>query len=180
MSRPRKWLGLLAWIVLAFMPAATATFVETGPWYDSLNRPAWTPPSWVFGPVWTLLYLLMGIAAWRVWVTRRSGDRGTRLTLVLFVAHLILNATWTWLFFGLHMLATAAVEIVVLWAVILVLVRLFWKRDRLAGALLMPYLLWVTYATTLSVGFAVMNPPNSSGSSSAIRSSDHEQTTDQR
>lgn len=142
---------------MSFLPSATAAFVETGSWYESLNRPAWTPPSWVFGPVWTLLYLLMGIAAWRVWVTGGFGDRRTRVALVLFLAHLVLNAAWTWLFFGLHLLTAAAVEIVVLWAVILVLAIRFWRLDRPAGVLLVPYLLWVTYAVTLSIGFAAMN-----------------------
>jgi len=153
----RKWIGLVAWIVVAFVPSATAAFVETGPWYDGLDRPAWTPPSWVFGPVWTLLYLLMGIAAWRVWVRHGFGDRRARLALGLFLVHLIFNAAWTILFFGLQMPTAAAVEIVILWAMIVVLVPLFWERDRLAGALLAPYLLWVTYATTLSIGFAVLN-----------------------
>jgi translocator protein len=152
-----KWLGLLAWIVIAFLPSLTAAFVDTGTWYDSLNRPAWTPPSWVFGPVWTLLYLLMGIAAWRVWATHGFAERSARLALVLFLVHLIFNAAWTWLFFGLHMLTVAAIEIIILWAMILILTALFWKRDRIAGALLLPYLLWVTYAVTLSIGFAVKN-----------------------
>lgn len=157
--KAQKWLGLPVWIIIAYLPSATAAFVDTGAWYDSLAKPAWTPPSWVFGPVWTLLYLLMGIAAWRVWAMHGLDNRGTRLALGLFLVHLILNAAWTWLFFGLHMLSTAAAEIVVLWAMILVLVVLFWKRDHLAGALLVPYLLWVTYAVTLSIGFAIMNPP---------------------
>lgn len=158
-GRTQRWLGLLAWVAVAFVPAATAALVDTGPWYDALNKPAWTPPSWVFGPVWTLLYLLMGIAAWRVWVGHGFGDRGACLALVAFLVHLIFNAAWTWLFFGLHMLTAAAIEIVILWVMILVLIVLFWKRDRIAGALLLPYLLWVTYAVTLSIGFAVMNPP---------------------
>lgn len=156
--QPRRWLGLPAWIAIAFVPSATAAFVDTGPWYESLNRPAWTPPSWVFGPVWTLLYLLMGIAAWRVWARHGFGDRAARVGLLLFLVHLVFNAAWTVLFFGLHLLTAAAVEIVVLWGMILALVVLFWARDRIAGALLLPYLLWVTYAVSLSVGFAVMNP----------------------
>ncbi len=155
--RTQKWLGLPAWVLVAFVPSATAVFVKPGLWYDTLNWPARTPPSWVFGPVWTLLYLLMGIAAWRVWAKRGFGDPQTRTALVLFLIHLILNAAWTWLFFGLHMLTAAAVEIVILWAMIVVLVMLFWKRDRIAGAVLLPYLMWVTYAVTLSIGFAVMN-----------------------
>lgn len=158
-SRTQNWLGLLTWIVVAFLPAAMTMFVATGPWYEALNRPAWTPPSWVFGPVWTLLYLLMGIAAWRIWARSGFGDRSTRHVLVLFMVHLIFNAAWTGLFFGLHMLTAAAVEIVILWAMILALMVLFWKRDHLAGALLLPYLLWVTYAVTLSIGFAVINFP---------------------
>ncbi len=159
-SDSRKWLGLLAWIVVSFLPSLTAAFVEVGPWYDGLDRPAWTPPSWVFGPVWTVLYLLMGVAAWRVWAKAGRGgfgDRPTRRALVVFLVHLLFNAAWTWLFFGLHLLPLAAVEIVVLWGMIVLLVVLFWRLDRLAGLLLVPYLLWVTYAATLSIGFAVMN-----------------------
>jgi tryptophan-rich sensory protein len=158
-SSTQKWLGLLAWVLVAFMPAATAAFVDTGSWYGSLKRPAWTPPSWVFGPVWTLLYLLMGIAAWRVWVRHGLVDRIPQLAIVLFLVHLIFNAAWTWLFFGLHMLTAGAVEIAILWAMILALQVLFWKLDRIAGALLVPYLLWVSYAVTLNIGFAVMNSP---------------------
>lgn len=153
----QEWLGLAAWIVVAFLPSLTAVFVDTGPWYDALNRPFWTPPSWVFGPVWTLLYLLMGIAAWRVWATHGFSDPRARIALVLFLTHLIFNAAWTWLFFGLHRLTVAAIEIVILWSMIAVLVILFSKRDRIAGLLLLPYLLWVTYAVTLSIGFAIMN-----------------------
>ena len=158
-NRTRKWLGLFVWIAVAFAPALTAVFVDTGPWYDSLRRPAWTPPSWVFAPVWTLLYLLMGIAAWRVWLRHGFGHPDARLALLLFLVHLVFNAAWTWLFFGRHLLAAAAIEIVILWAMIVALVALFWKRDRMAGWLLIPYLLWVTYASTLSIAFAALNPP---------------------
>ena len=155
-STPQKWLGLLAWILVAFIPSATAAF-GPGEWYAALNRPSWTPPSWVFGPVWTVLYLLMGIAAWRVWVRHGFGDRRARRALVFYLVHLIFNAAWTWLFFGMQMLTAAAIEIVILWMMIAALVTVFWKLDRLAGALLLPYLLWVTYAATLSIGFAVLN-----------------------
>lgn len=159
------------------MPAATAIVVDTGPWYLSLNRPAWTPPSWVFGPVWTLLYLSMGVAAWRVWMKRGFGDPSARFALMLFLVHLTFNAAWTWLFFGRHMLVTAAVEIVILWAMILALVALFWKCDRAAGVLILPYLLWVTYAATLSIGFALMNSPQATTHSTESRSNEHGQTT---
>lgn len=151
------WLGLAAWIGVCFLPAAMAALVETGPWYASLNRPAWTPPSWVFGPVWTTLYLLMGIAAWRIWRKDGFTSAAARFALTLFLVHLMFNAAWTGLFFGLHLLTAAAVEIVILWMMIVALVATFWRLDRTAGAMLVPYLLWVTYASSLSIGFAVMN-----------------------
>jgi len=123
--------------------------------------------NWLGLPMWTLLYLAMGVAAWRVWRERAESGRAAsgrvasggvvRMALAVFIVHLVFNAAWTWLFFGLHMLGAAAIEIVVLWAMILALVVLFWRVDRWAGALLIPYLLWVTYAATLSIGFAVMN-----------------------
>lgn len=153
----RKWLGLIGWIAIAFLPSAMGAFVQPDDWYDSLSKPAWNPPSWVFGPVWTLLYLLMGIAAWRVWLRGGFEDRQSRAALVLFLIHLLFNGAWTWLFFGLHLIEIAAVEIVILWCLIAVLIFLFWRRDRMAGLLLVPYLLWVTYATTLNIGFAVLN-----------------------
>lgn len=150
-----KWLGLVLWICVSFLPSATAIFVRPGGWYESLAKPGWTPPSWVFGPVWTLLYLLMGIAAWRVWV--RHGFAGARTALVLFLVHLLFNAAWTWLFFGMRLLTVSAVEILLLWIMIAVLLVLFWRHDRVAGVLLVPYLAWVSYASTLSIGIAVMN-----------------------
>lgn len=156
-SATATWLGLVLWIAVSFLPSLSATFVDVGPWYESLNRPSWTPPSWVFGPVWSTLYLLMGIAAWRVWEPDGFDDPVARRALVLYLVHLLFNAAWTILFFGLHWLTAAAVEIVVLWAMIVVLAVVFWRRDRLAGVMLVPYLLWVSYATTLSIGFAVMN-----------------------
>ena len=153
----RKWLGLVLWIAVAFVPSAMSVFVQPGAWYAGLERPAWTPPSWVFGPVWTVLYLLMGIAAWRVWLTGGFEDRRSRVALMVFLVHLLFNAAWTWLFFGRHMIEAAAVEIMILWIMIAVLTVLFWRRDRIAGGLLVPYVLWVAYATTLNIGFAVLN-----------------------
>ena len=153
----RKWLGLVLWIAVAFVPSAMSVFVQPGAWYAGLERPAWTPPSWVFGPVWTVLYLLMGIAAWRVWLTGGFEDRRSRVALMVFLVHLLFNAAWTWLFFGRHMIEAAAVEIMILWIMIAVLTVLFWRRDCIAGGLLVPYVLWVAYATTLNIGFAVLN-----------------------
>ncbi len=150
-----SWPALPLWILLCFAPSASALFVEVGGWYEALAKPAWTPPAWVFGPVWTALYLMMGIAAWRVW--RHRSEPGADASLAIFVIHLFFNAAWMWLFFGLHLLVISAIELLVLWVMIAVLVVRFRNHDAWAGRLLMPYLAWVTYAATLNIGIAMMN-----------------------
>lgn len=123
-------------------------------WYTTLVRPSWTPPNWVFGPVWTTLYVLMGVAAFLV---SRAKKLGKSLVLWLFLAHLLVNAFWTIAFFGMHELLLAVIVILVLIALILVLMRLYWRYSRMATYLMIPYLAWVLYATSLSVGFLVLN-----------------------
>ena len=125
-------------------------------WYQGLAKPAFNPPSWVFGPVWTLLYTLMGYAAYRIW------DLGTarpnvRTALALFAGQLVLNAAWTPVFFGAESLAGGAVIIVALWVALGVTTWAFFRLDRPAGALLVPYLLWVTYAAVLNLTIWSMN-----------------------
>ncbi len=128
----------------------TAQSVTT--WYASLAKPAINPPAWVFGPVWTTLYVLMGISLFLVW--RNSGETSLRrAALGLFFAQLILNALWSFIFFGLRNPGWAVVEIVVLWACILATIILFRKLHRTAAWLLVPYILWVTFAAVLN--FAV-------------------------
>ena len=136
--------GLSGWL--------TADSVRT--WYPTLIKPSWTPPSWVFGPVWTTLYILMGIAAFLAWNARTS-RRGAAMGA--FAAQLVLNALWIVLFFGLHQIALAAIEIVLLWIAIVVTTSLFFRASKPAGVLMLPYLAWVTYATTLTFGFWYLN-----------------------
>ena len=155
MKTARAWLGLPAWLLLPFAAAAVGTRFMPGAWYASLAKPAWNPPNWIFGPVWTLLYILMGVAAWLVW--RRAGWRGARLALSLFVVQLVLNALWSYLFFGLHRPDLAFVDIVALWAVILMTTVLFWRQLRLAGLLMLPYLAWVGFASVLNFAIWRMN-----------------------
>ena len=119
-----------------------------GSWYAQLQKPSWNPPNWIFGPVWTLLYTLMAIAAW--WVWRQGGFRAQRWPLCLFLAQLLFNALWTPLFFGLHRPGLAFVDMVLLWLALLGAVIQFWKVRPLAGALLVPYLAWVTFAGVLN------------------------------
>jgi len=130
------------------------TMDQIGTWYATLTKPSWTPPNWVFGPVWTTLYILMGVAAFLV---SRSKKLGKTLVLWLFFAHLIVNTLWSIVFFGLHELELALAIIVLLLALIVLLMRLYWRYARVATYLMIPYLLWVSYATTLNLGIIFLN-----------------------
>lgn len=145
----KAWIGLAGWALLCYGAALFAGRIPVGEWYAGLAKPAWTPPGWVFAPVWTVLYGMMAAAAWLVWKGR--GFSGARLALALFGAQLGLNVAWTWLFFGLQRPGLAAVDIALLWAAILATVLAFWRFRRLAGVLLVPYLAWVTFAAALNL-----------------------------
>jgi benzodiazapine receptor len=147
----RSVLGLAGWLAVSFAAGWIGSRHLPGAWYAALVKPAWTPPNAVFAPAWTVLYVLMGTSAWLVW--RRAGFGGASAALALFVGQLALNALWSYLFFGLHRADLAFFNIVVLWAVILVVAVLFWREHRGAGALMLPYLAWVGFASCLN--FAV-------------------------
>jgi len=154
----KPWLPLGLFLLLAFAAAAigglaTANSVNT--WYPTLQKPDWSPPNAVFGPVWTLLYVLMAVATWRVW--RNGDDRAARRTASLYSAQLTLNALWSILFFGLRQPGAALVEIIVLWAVLIVILVRYWRRDRLAAALWTPYVAWVTFAAALNAAIWSLN-----------------------
>ncbi|MBK8908138.1 MAG: tryptophan-rich sensory protein [Rhodospirillales bacterium] len=151
-------LGLAGFAVLCLAVsgiggAITATSVDG--WYQTLQKPSFNPPDWVFGPVWTVLYVMMAVAAWRVW--RRAGFAGGRAALTAFLVQLGLNLAWTVLFFGLQAIGLALIEIVVLLAAIVVTAVLFRRIDRLAGWLLAPYGLWVAYAMALNTSLWLLN-----------------------
>ncbi|RJP66723.1 MAG: tryptophan-rich sensory protein [Candidatus Abyssobacteria bacterium SURF_17] len=135
-----------AWVGSRFMP---------GEWYEQLTKPSWTPPNWVFAPVWSVLYALMAFAAWLVW--KRAGFAGALLPLALFVLQLALNATWSWLFFGLKNPGVAFGGITVLWLAILLTVLAFWNENSTAGILLIPYLAWTSFAVALNFALWRMN-----------------------
>lgn len=149
MSLGRRVLGLVAWVTLSFSPGLTAVFVSPGGWYAKLHKPVWNPPSWLFGPVWSLLYLCMGVAAWLVW--QRGGWRGQKVPLGLFLVQLALNALWTPLFFGLHQPGWAFIEILALLLVLSATFGCFFRAYRVAGWLLIPYLAWTTFAAALNL-----------------------------
>jgi len=125
-------------------------------WYPTLVKPAFTPPSWVFGPVWTALYILMGVAAFLVW-QKDLGRRAVRVALAWFLVQLVLNALWSPVFFGLHRIGWALVVIVLLWAAMVVTIRCFSRVSGAAALLLVPYLLWVSFATALNAALWRLN-----------------------
>lgn len=150
------WIALALFIVTC-LAAGWIGAAFTGPavqtWYPTLRKPAWTPPAWLFAPVWTTLYIAMAVAAWRIWLQR--GRPGAGAALSLFGVQLVLNTLWSILFFGLRQPGWALAEIAVLWTAILLTLLAFRRLDRPAGWLLVPYLAWVTFASTLN--FAVWN-----------------------
>jgi len=147
--------GLVGWLVVSFAAGWIGSRYLPGAWYASLAKPSWTPPNAIFGPVWSVLYVLMGLAAWLVW--RQAGFGGAGAALVWFVVQLVLNAMWSYLFFGRHRPDIAFVDIVALWLAILVVVVLFWRQDRAAGALMLPYLVWVGFAACLNFAIWRLN-----------------------
>jgi tryptophan-rich sensory protein len=154
----RQILGLVGWLAVSLAAAAVGGLAsaDAGAFYRELIRPAWAPPSWLFAPAWTLLYLLMGIAAWLAW--REGGFRKASAALTLFLVQLAANALWTWLFFVWRRGALAFAEILGLWVLILCTIVAFWRLRPLAGALLFPYLAWVTYASALTYAVWKRNP----------------------
>src|SRR5512137_1389084 len=147
-SLSSQLVGLLAWLLVAFAAGAVGAVasVDAASFYAQLSKPSWAPPASVFGPVWSALYVLMGISAWLVW--RSPGRKG--VALGLFVAQLAANALWSWMFFAWHRGALAAVEVLVLLALIVATGVAFWRTSRLAALLLAPYLLWVSFASVLT------------------------------
>lgn len=156
----RSWIALIGFIAAAFAAAAiggAATASSVREWYPLLNKPSWNPPGWIFGPVWTALYLMMSVAAWRIW--QKRPEPGVRYALTLFFVQLALNAAWSLLFFGLRRPDLALVEIVVLWICLFLIQREFWRLDRAAGWLWLPYICWVTFAAGLNTVIVALNRP---------------------
>lgn len=155
MGRMTSTLGLMALLAICYGVAAVGAQFMPGAWYEQLAKPSWTPPGWIFGPVWTVLYGMMAVAAWLVW--KRHGAAGARWPLLLFAVQLFLNGMWSWLFFGLEHPGAALVDIVALWMAILATTLGFWRLSRLAAALLVPYLAWVSFATALNLAIWRLN-----------------------
>lgn len=162
-NAPRsRSLPALAGFIAASMTAgalgAWATFANVRTWYPLLNKPSWNPPSWIFGPVWTTLYVLMGLAIWRVWSAERPEGATSVPGLVrAYFVQLIFNALWSLFFFGLKQPVWALVDIAVLWGLLVWLQIGLWRVDRWAGALWLPYVLWVSFASVLNAAIVRLN-----------------------
>jgi tryptophan-rich sensory protein len=150
--------GLLGWLLASSLAAALGAIasIRAGAFYAQLARPDWAPPAEVFGPVWTVLYALMAIAAWLVW--RVAGFRAARTPLVLFLVQLVVNASWSWLFFAWHLGGAALADILLLWVLVVATLVAFWRVRPVAGALLVPYLLWISFAMALNWSVWQLNP----------------------
>jgi tryptophan-rich sensory protein len=151
--------GFVFWFLVCFAAAGVGGFASAnaGTFYRELSRPDWAPPAWLFGPVWTLLYTMQAIAAWLVW--REHRDRpGVRTALWLFAAQIVANGLWSWLFFAWRLGAWSSAEIVFLWILIVATIVAFWRIHRVAAVLLVPYLLWVSFATALNIAIWQRNP----------------------
>ena len=157
-SRLQSALALGGWLLLCFSAAGAGGIASASApsFFAQLDRPGWAPPAALFGPVWTVLYIAMGVAAWLVW--RERGRAKVRLALSLFVAQLVLNALWTWIFFAWRQGALAFAEIATLWVLIAATAVAFARVRRLACVLLVPYLAWVAYAAALTAAVWRRNP----------------------
>jgi len=151
MSGLSRWAGLVTFIVLCLGAGglgAIATTPEIPTWYQDLVKPSWNPPAYLFGPVWTALFVMMAIAGWLVWKPR--GFTQAAVPLTLFGSQLVLNVAWSWIFFGAHQPGWAFLEIIVLWLAILATTAAFFRSDKTAGWLMIPYLAWVSFASVLN------------------------------
>ena len=157
-TRAGDLLGLGGFLVLCLAISAIGgwtTAQSVGTWYQTLQKPVFNPPDWLFAPVWTLLYLMIAVAGWRVW--RSTGLAGARAGMAAYAAQLALNLAWSFLFFGGRMIEVALAEILLLLVMICVNAVLFWRADRLAGWLLVPYAAWVAFACVLNFALWRLN-----------------------
>lgn len=157
-STLRQFAGLVGWLTLSFAAAAIGAVasVQAASFYARLARPPWAPPATVFGPVWSALFALMGMAAWLVW--RHPGEERRSVPLALFVIQLAVNALWSWLFFAWHLGALAFADVILLLGLIAATLVAFWRVRPLAGILLLPYLAWVGFASVLTLVIWQNNP----------------------
>jgi translocator protein len=151
----REWLALVAFLVLCLLVGGAASYATTqsvAEWYPTLNKPDWRPPNWLFGPVWTVLYVMIAVAGWLVWKQGRASA-----AMAMWAVQLALNFAWSFSFFGAQSPGLGLINIVAMWIAIVATIYLFWARSRLAALLFVPYLCWVSFATALNYSIYMLN-----------------------
>ena len=148
-----EWLSLLPFIAAVVAVALSGAVFMPGDWYESLDKPAWTPPNWLFAPAWSLLYLLFAIAGWLVWKAAGFGP-----ALVVWTLNLLFNGAWSWLMFGRRQIGAALVDAVAMLVTIIAFMVLAWPASQTATWLFAPYLVWVAFATALNASILSRNP----------------------
>jgi translocator protein len=150
-----KYLSLAIIILITFSASFIGGYVTTSfkePWYSEIILPSFNPPSWVFAPVWTALYIMMSLAIWRVWI--KLSDKKI---LAIYFYHLFFNATWSVIFFGFHLIELALFNLIIILFYIIKLMRIYFKKERFSFYLMVPYLLWSSYAFILNLTIAILN-----------------------
>ena len=150
-----KYLSLFLILLITFMASAIGGFTTNAfkePWYSEIVLPSFNPPSWVFAPVWTTLYILMSIAIWRIWI--KFSDRKI---LSIYFFHLLFNATWSVVFFGFHQIELALINLIIILIFIIVLMKIYLDKDKLSFSIMIPYLLWSSYALILNAAIVILN-----------------------
>lgn len=151
-----NWPTLLAFIAVNFLAAMSGGIFRPGKWYKALAKPSWTPPDWAFAPAWTLIYGTIAAAGYMVWQTAPEG--ALLLPMAFYAAQLVFNGAWSALFFGIKRMDLALVDSILMWLAIVGTIVTFWSVDRTAALILVPYLLWVTFATALNYAIMRLNP----------------------
>ena len=150
-----KYLSLFLILLITFIASAiggftTASFKE--PWYSEIALPSYNPPSWVFGPVWTILYIMMSIAIWKIWI-----DFYDKKILRYYFIHLFFNATWSIVFFGFHQIGLALINLIIILFFILILLKIYFVKNKISFYLMLPYFIWSTYALILNASIFILN-----------------------
>jgi len=150
---------LMLSLFITFLPGilgSLATINSVNTWYSALRKPFFSPPNWIFGPVWTTLYIFMGVALYLVWISKNN-KKEKKQAVILFMIQLFLNGLWSFLFFGFHLPLVALFELIMLWFIIATTIRSFIRISKMAALLLIPYFLWVTFAMLLNAAVAILN-----------------------
>ncbi|MCB1519079.1 MAG: tryptophan-rich sensory protein [Hyphomicrobiaceae bacterium] len=141
----QNWTSLIPFFAAVIAIAVSGAVFMPGPWYKALDKPSWTPPDWLFGPAWTLLYIAIAVAGWLVW-----REDGFRLPLFIWAANLVFNGAWSWLMFGRHRIGLALVDAILMLVTIVAFIAVAWPVSETAALLFIPYLAWVLFATALN------------------------------